>query len=98
MRNGLICCFLTCAVSLTPLFGQRGDPPDRCGVECIEKGREAGLSHIYMGNAWGAGGEDTHCASCGAVVMRRLGFRTETMGLDGGDCSDCGAPLAGVLS
>ena len=64
----------------------------------VSVGREAGLSHMYMGNAWGAGGEDTLCPSCGQVVLRRLGFTTETVGLQGEACSNCGSRIAGVFS
>jgi pyruvate formate lyase activating enzyme len=64
----------------------------------VDIGREAGLLHIYMGNAWGAGGEDTLCPSCGQVVQRRLGFTTQNVGLEGGTCRSCGRPIAGVFS
>jgi len=64
----------------------------------VDIGHEAGLLHIYMGNAWGAGGEDTLCSSCGRVVQRRRGFTTENVGMQGGSCRACGTPIAGVFS
>jgi pyruvate formate lyase activating enzyme len=71
-------------------------------LESLERavlvGRRAGLEHIFMGNAWGAGGEDTVCPDCGTVVMNRLGFRTEKMGLSGDQCVSCGRRIAGVFA
>ncbi len=64
----------------------------------VRVGREAGLSHIYMGNAWGAGGEDTLCPFCGQIVLRRLGFTTENVNLAGGACGGCGGVISGVFA
>lgn len=56
-------------------------------------GREAGLRHVYLGNAGFA--NDTHCAQCDELLIHRQGYRTTTPGLCDGRCIRCAAPLAG---
>ncbi len=63
----------------------------------FEAGRRAGLRHIYLGNAPGAGGEDTPCPSCGRVLIRRRGFSILENRLKNGACPDCGEKIAGVF-
>lgn len=62
-----------------------------------EAGREKGLKHIYVGNVPGES-EDTLCASCGAVLIRRRGFTVVANVLKGAGCPACGAVLAGRFS
>jgi pyruvate formate lyase activating enzyme len=62
-----------------------------------EIGRERGLKHIYLGNVPGES-EDTRCASCGAVLIRRRGFTVVENVLKGASCPACGAVLAGRFS
>jgi len=62
-----------------------------------EIGREAGLRHIYIGNVPGES-EDTRCASCGAVLIRRRGFAVVDNALEGSGCPSCGTVLAGRFS
>ncbi len=57
-------------------------------------GRRAGLRHIYVGNAPGES-EDTSCAACGAVLIRRRGFAVLENVLRDSRCPRCGAALAG---
>lgn len=59
-------------------------------------GREK-LSYVYVGNYPLAGGEDTLCPRCGATVVRRAGYRTSVVGLEGDRCSDCSAKLRFVV-
>ncbi len=59
-------------------------------------GRKAGLRHIYIGNVL-AESEDTICPGCGRPVIRRRGFHTEAVELEGPKCRFCGAPIAGVF-
>jgi pyruvate formate lyase activating enzyme len=68
-------------------------------------GRSAGLSHVYAGNVGSA--QDTVCPGCGGVVIHRLGYGAEVVGLDvgGGDddagvgrCRGCGAVIGGVYA
>ena len=51
------------------------------------------LDHVYLGNLALDVGSDTTCPGCGAVVIRRRGYSTQVVGLDGGKCSSCGAGL-----
>ena len=54
------------------------------------------LPYVYLGNMPpGSKGSDTHCAGCGAVVIKRKGYRIDSGGLDGnGKCNSCGRPVA----
>ncbi len=56
-------------------------------------GREAGLRFIYAGNIPGHSSENTTCYSCGKLVVRRRGYQTQVVGLDGSKCRFCGAEL-----
>jgi len=56
-------------------------------------GKEAGLKFIYVGNVLGHGGESTTCYSCGNIIVRRIGYQTEVVGLRGSKCRYCGAEL-----
>ena len=58
----------------------------------IDIGRDEGLRFVYAGNISGLS-EDTVCYSCGRTAVRRRGYATEIVGLDGGRCSDCGSDL-----
>lgn len=59
-------------------------------------GREAGLAHVYVGNAPELGLEDTCCAGCGRVVIERHGYATRNRLTALGTCVGCGRALAGV--
>ncbi|HXX61949.1 MAG TPA: AmmeMemoRadiSam system radical SAM enzyme [Candidatus Sulfotelmatobacter sp.] len=61
-----------------------------------ELGREAGLCHVYVGNAPELGLEDTHCAGCGRVVIERHGYTTRNRLTAQGTCVGCARPLAGL--
>ncbi len=66
-------------------------------VETLERaiaiGRGAGLRFIYAGNIPGHGSESTVCYSCGKLVVKRQGYRTQVLGLAGSKCRFCGAEL-----
>jgi pyruvate formate lyase activating enzyme len=59
----------------------------------MEIGKQAGLKFIYLGNVPGHGGENTFCYHCGRLVVERLGYNTQVIGLKGSKCSYCGADL-----
>jgi pyruvate formate lyase activating enzyme len=61
----------------------------------VEIGREAGLVHVYAGNAPELGLEDTRCAGCGAMLIERRGYRVFSHLADAGSCPTCGRVLAG---
>ena len=58
-------------------------------------GRAAGLVHVYSGNVHGAD-DDTLCAGCGAILIRRRGFQATRGALAGDRCERCGRALAGI--
>ncbi|MCL0041250.1 AmmeMemoRadiSam system radical SAM enzyme [Dehalococcoidia bacterium] len=58
-----------------------------------EIGRSAGLRFIYVGNIPGHAGESTFCYSCGKLVVKRTGYYTRILGLDGSRCLFCSADL-----
>ena len=59
-------------------------------------GRDAGLTHVYVGNAPELGLEDTYCAGCGRLLIERHGYRARTHLTPTGSCPDCGRMLAGL--
>ncbi len=66
-------------------------------VSTLEKayrvGKEAGLKFVYLGNVPGHEYENTVCYSCGKLNVRRVGYDTQVLGLDGSRCQFCGAEL-----
>jgi pyruvate formate lyase activating enzyme len=59
-------------------------------------GREAGLVHVYVGNAPELGLEDTRCPGCDRVLIERHGYRVRPRLTREGACPGCGRPLAGL--
>jgi pyruvate formate lyase activating enzyme len=59
---------------------------------------EEGLRFPYIGNLRGAGGEDTRCPGCGAIVIERVGFHVRRLDLVNGRCGRCQRPLEGIWS
>ena len=60
-----------------------------------EIGREAGLAHVYVGNAPQLEMEDTRCAGCNRVLLERQGYRVFDRLGPGATCPGCGRALAG---
>lgn len=58
-------------------------------------GRDAGLAHVYVGNAPELGLEDTHCASCGTTLIERLGYTIRNHLVDSA-CPRCRRPMPGI--
>jgi pyruvate formate lyase activating enzyme len=70
-------------------------PPDRlASAHRIARER---LSYVYVGNIRLPGAEDTACPGCGAVVIRREGYRIDPRGLSGDRCAACSARLRFVV-
>lgn len=59
-------------------------------------GREAGLKYVYIGNAPYERGEDTRCAGCHAMLIRRSGLTLVENRLKDGACFSCNRPVAGI--
>ena len=68
--------------------------------ETLERAREIaldqGLRYAYVGNLPGHPGNNTYCPSCGELVIARMGFAVVAYHLEGGICSHCDEPIAGV--
>ena len=62
----------------------------------LKIGREAGLHYVYLGNLPGHPSESTLCPSCGAVVVRRVGYAVLETAIEDDRCKACGKPVAGV--
>ena len=61
-------------------------------------GQEQGLSYVYAGNRPRAGGENTSCPSCGALVVSRQGFQIRENRLKAGACPRCFTEISGIWS
>lgn len=64
--------------------------------KCREIAREAGLNHVYLSNVAPHEGNDTICPGCGAVVVRRLGFKVLEQRMNGAACAACRRALPGL--
>jgi pyruvate formate lyase activating enzyme len=88
---------------LTPWHVTRFYPMHNLGylpatpVATLEKayqiGKRVGLKFVYLGNVPGHQYENTVCYSCGKMNVRRIGYDTEVIGLNGSKCKFCGAEL-----
>jgi pyruvate formate lyase activating enzyme len=80
-----------------PAFRMRDRSPTPVSSlrRAAEIGREAGLHHVYVGNAPELGLEDTHCVGCDAVLVERNGYRVARRLRVDGSCPSCGRRLAG---
>jgi pyruvate formate lyase activating enzyme len=78
------------------------DPADTDAATLLraaEIGREAGLRYVYAGNLPGRVQEyeNTFCANCGKLLIRRSGYVIEEYHLSAsGDCPSCNHPLPGL--
>jgi pyruvate formate lyase activating enzyme len=59
-------------------------------------GRAAGVEFVYAGNVAGHPHDNTYCAACGMLLIRRFGFEVMEYRLDTGKCPKCGRPIPGV--
>jgi pyruvate formate lyase activating enzyme len=58
--------------------------------------RANGLHHVYLGNIRLPDCGDTHCASCGALLVERNGYTVGTQWHEPGTCPSCGTACPGV--
>ncbi len=58
-----------------------------------------GVRYAYTGNVPDRAGSETLCHGCGALLVRRSGFRSMKLGLGrDGQCTACGTVIPGVFS
>ncbi len=70
-------------------------------LETLKQARELAqkkMNFVYLGNVELPGSSDTVCPSCGALLIRRSGYRTVLAGLEGRRCRGCGSDIPIVLS
>jgi pyruvate formate lyase activating enzyme len=75
-----------------------GDTPPETLIRAAEIGRHAGLRYVYAGNLPGQVGdrEDSYCAVCGELLIRRHGYRILEYKVNrDGCCPACLSPLPG---
>lgn len=70
--------------------------PGETLLRARDHAREAGLRHVYIGNAELAGGSDTLCAGCGTSLVRRRRFSVQENRVQNGKCPPCARAVAGV--
>ncbi|MCK5312240.1 MAG: AmmeMemoRadiSam system radical SAM enzyme [Desulfobacteraceae bacterium] len=58
-------------------------------------GKDAGLYHVYAGNAPQLGLEDTFCHSCGSVLVKRSGYSADSI-IEQGRCPNCNTEVYGI--
>jgi pyruvate formate lyase activating enzyme len=75
------------------LMGHLPPTPVATLERALTIGREAGLRFVYAGNVPGHASENTVCYSCGKLIIRRRGYQTEVLGLEGSHCRFCKADL-----
>ncbi len=62
-----------------------------------EIGKKTGLKYVYSGNVPGDEGENTYCANCSNLLIKRYGYRIIENVLMDGHCPVCGESLEGVF-
>lgn len=74
----------------------RGATPPDTLRRAYERGREAGLRYVYVGNHPAARLEDTACPNCNQAVIVRRGFQVAHSHIENGKCAHCGTVIDGV--
>ncbi len=74
-------------------------PPTPMGtlVEAYEMAREK-LKFVYVGNIIDDKLNCTYCPSCGNLLVNRIGYTVEVVGLSDGKCKKCGEPIPIITS
>lgn len=73
-----------------------GPTPAGSLLRAQQIGKEKGLNYVYAGNRPLAGGENSHCPSCGLVVISRRGFQVTQNKLKSGRCPECNVKIPGI--
>jgi pyruvate formate lyase activating enzyme len=81
-----------------PTYRMQNLPPTPVTVleEIRQIAMDVGLHFVYLGNIPFHEGENTYCPSCEALVIQRMGYRADLVGLKGGACAACGRDIPGV--
>ncbi len=65
-------------------------------ADAISIGRNAGLKYVYGGNILGSDYENTYCAKCGNLLIKRTGFSVSDNNIENGSCIKCGEKIEGI--
>jgi pyruvate formate lyase activating enzyme len=81
-----------------PRYMLRSIPPTP--VPTLEQARtvaiEEGLHYAYIANVPEHPGKHTYCPECNELLIERVGYITQVIGLTNGECSRCGHAIPGV--
>jgi len=81
-----------------PRYKLKSIPPTP--VSTLEKARgvaiDEGLHFVYVGNVPEHPGGHTYCPHCKKMLIRRIGYRVKTVGLNDGKCQYCGRAIFGI--
>ncbi|MFA5246373.1 MAG: AmmeMemoRadiSam system radical SAM enzyme [Candidatus Micrarchaeia archaeon] len=72
--------------------------PSQALIDARKIGIDAGLNYVYVGNLPSkfADYESTHCPKCGELLVRRVGYAVDAIGLEKGKCRECSHRIAGI--
>jgi len=51
------------------------------------------LKYVYVGNAYIPNTSNTYCAECNELLIRRDGYYTSVVGIEDGNCKNCGTAV-----
>jgi pyruvate formate lyase activating enzyme len=66
-------------------------------IQAAKKIFDQHLKFVYIGNVPSSEGADTHCVTCGKVLVERLGFHARLVGIEDTRCANCGAETHIIL-
>lgn len=58
--------------------------------------QRAGVKYAYIGNVAGGEWENTYCASCKNLLVRRVGYQVLSVNIRNGSCKFCGERIYGL--
>jgi pyruvate formate lyase activating enzyme len=75
-------------------IGDREPTPEKILQEARRLGQAAGLDYVYVGNVYGWG-NDTECASCRKLLVKREAYTIRENNIAAGKCRFCGSDIPG---
>ncbi|MHA1370466.1 MAG: AmmeMemoRadiSam system radical SAM enzyme [Promethearchaeota archaeon] len=68
--------------------------PNSTLIKARDIANDVGLKHVYLGNVFIKGAEDTKCPKCEEIVIARRGYNINTLNIDDENkCKNCGYKL-----
>lgn len=80
-----------------PQYKMNNPPTPQKTLERAYELAKKKLKHVYLGNILIPGTDDSYCPDCGNVLVARMGYSTQTVGIKGGRCSKCKSEVDFVL-